>query len=124
MYELNNVGINLVNLSALNANRLPSEQPTNIVRFLFKAYNTVKKLTSKGYIDILHTFKHGLEILSNLLKLVAEERPILILGMPGLALTAIGFAVAIYTVYVFNQIRYFSIPATLIAVASRLRECN
>lgn len=64
--------------------------------------------------------KHGLEIISNLLKLVTEERPILLLGMPGLILTAIGLAAAIYTVWIFNQTRYFSIPITLIALGFTL----
>lgn len=64
--------------------------------------------------------KHGLEIISNLLKLVTEERPILLLGIPGLILTAIGLAAAIYTVWIFNQTRYFSIPITLIALGFTL----
>ena len=64
-----------------------------------------------------HPVRHATEILANLLKLVTHEKPLLLLGLPGTVLTLIGFASATYVVWVFNQTRYFSVPATLIAIA-------
>jgi len=64
-----------------------------------------------------HPVRHATEILANLLKLVTHEKPLLLLGLPGTILTLIGFASATYVVWIFNQTRYFSIPATLIAIA-------
>ena len=64
-----------------------------------------------------HPIKHGIEIISNLLKLVTEEKPIQLLGLPGIVLVLIGFIAATYTIWLFNQTRYFSVPATLIAIA-------
>jgi len=64
-----------------------------------------------------HPVRHATEILASLLKLVTHEKPLLLLGLPGTLLTLIGFASATYVVWMFNQTRYFSIPATLIAIA-------
>jgi len=64
-----------------------------------------------------HPLKHGSEILISLLELVTWERPLLLLGLPGLIVTLLGIASATYVVWVFNETRYFSIPATLIAIA-------
>jgi len=64
-----------------------------------------------------HPLKHGSEIITSLLKLVTQERPLLLLGLPGVLLTLIGIAAATYTAWMFNKTRYFSIPATLIAIA-------
>jgi len=61
--------------------------------------------------------RHATEILASLLKLVTHERPLLLLGLPGAILTLVGFASATYVVWMFNKTRYFSIPATLIAIA-------
>ena len=64
-----------------------------------------------------HPVRHATEILASLLKLITHEKPLLLLGLPGIILTLIGFASATYVVWVFNQTRYFSVPATLIAIA-------
>jgi len=64
-----------------------------------------------------HPLKHGSEILISLLELVTWERPLLLLGLPGLIVTLLGIASATYVVWVFNETRYFSIPATLMAIA-------
>ena len=64
-----------------------------------------------------HPVRHATEILASLLKLVTHERPLLLLGLPGTLLTLMGFASATYVVWMFNQTRYFSVPATLIAIA-------
>ena len=64
-----------------------------------------------------HPIRHATEILASLLKLVTLERPLLLLGLPGTTLTLLGFVSATYVIWVFNETRYFSVPATLIAIA-------
>ncbi len=64
-----------------------------------------------------HPVMHAAEILTSLLKLVTHDRPLLLLGLPGILLTLAGIASATYVVWLFNQTRYFSVPATLIAIA-------
>jgi len=64
-----------------------------------------------------HPLKHGTEIIASLLNLVTQERPLLLLGSPGILLMLIGISSAIYVAWIFNKTRYFSIPATLIALA-------
>jgi len=63
-----------------------------------------------------HPLKHGMEIIGGLLRIVIEERPLLLLGVPGTILLLIGLGAAIYVAWLFNQTRYFSIPVTLIAL--------
>ena len=63
-----------------------------------------------------HPLKHGMEIIKDLLKIVTEERPLLVLGVPGAILFLLGLGAAVYVVRLFNHTRYFSIPMTLIAL--------
>ncbi len=61
--------------------------------------------------------KHGLEIVTNLVKIITEEKPLYMLGLPGLILTIIGLFTGIYTIWIFNHTRYFSIPLTLLSMS-------
>jgi glycosyltransferase involved in cell wall biosynthesis len=64
-----------------------------------------------------HPIKHGMEIVRDLLRLVTEERPLLVLGVPGTLLFVVGLVTAVYAVWIFNHTRYFSVPLTLISIA-------
>jgi len=75
-------------------------------------YNGVHKPSKKN------PAAHGLELLSATLKLVAEDRPILFLGVPGVLLVIIGFAIGINLLLTFNETRYFSIPFALLMMFS------
>ncbi len=58
---------------------------------------------------------HGLGVLSVLVKLIAEERPLVFMGIPGLVLTIIGLFFGLRLIQLYNYERYFSIPLTLLA---------
>ena len=60
---------------------------------------------------------HASRVITRILGIIIEKHPLLYLGIPGTLLTLIGIASATYVVWVFNQTRYFSVPATLIAIA-------
>ncbi|MEN3016839.1 MAG: glycosyltransferase family 2 protein [Candidatus Methanosuratincola petrocarbonis] len=61
---------------------------------------------------------HGLELVSATLKLVAEDRPMLLLGVPGAILVVIGFAFGVNLLLTFNETRYFSVPFALLMMFS------
>ena len=65
-----------------------------------------------------HPVKHGGELISTIIKLIVEERPLLTLGLPGGILTAIGIILATYLILIFNTTRYFSIPIALITLGT------
>jgi len=57
---------------------------------------------------------HGADLISTLLRLVMEERPLAYLGLPGIGFTGIGMILGLYLLWKFNATRYFSMPlATL-----------
>ncbi|MHA1676312.1 MAG: glycosyltransferase, partial [Candidatus Njordarchaeales archaeon] len=60
---------------------------------------------------------HASRVIARIIGIVVEKHPLLYLGLPGAILTLIGILSATYAVWLFNQTRYFSIPATLIAIA-------
>jgi len=47
-------------------------------------------------------FRHGLSVLSTIIKLVVEERPLLYLGVPGALLIAVGIGFGIWTLQLFT----------------------
>ena len=64
-----------------------------------------------------HPLKHGLGVISTIIKLVVEERPLLYLGIPGAALLSLGLFFGLWTI----QLYYISEPhriATNVALAS------
>jgi len=64
-----------------------------------------------------HPLKHGLGVISTIIKLVVEERPLLYLGIPGTALLSLGLFFGLWTI----QLYYISEPhriATNVALAS------
>jgi len=57
---------------------------------------------------------HGAELLGTVLRLVVEDRPLLLLGVPGFFLTMVGVFTGGYFLWYFNTTHYFSLPLALI----------
>lgn len=75
-------------------------------------YDTGGKTSTKNPIS------HTGEVISSLIELVALRHPLKYLGIPGLILIIVGVINGAYVMSMFNQTRYFSIPFTLLAIAS------
>lgn len=61
---------------------------------------------------------HGAELIANAIRLIVEERPLLLLGLPGLVILLAGVASAALLVWDFNTTRYFSIPLAITALGA------
>jgi len=61
---------------------------------------------------------HGFELLDTVIRLIAEERPILFLAFPGTILFLIGVGFGVYFLWYYNLTRYFSVPMALVAVGA------
>lgn len=61
---------------------------------------------------------HSTEVIISLLESIAINHPLKYLGIPGIILTIIGVFFAIFVLITFNDIRYFSIPFTLVSMAT------
>jgi glycosyltransferase involved in cell wall biosynthesis len=61
---------------------------------------------------------HGAELVGMALRLIVEERPLLLLGVPGALLTVLGIGTGVYLLWYFNMTRYFSIPVALITLGA------
>jgi len=75
-------------------------------------YETGMKTSTKDPIS------HSGDVIGSLIELIALEHPLKYLGIPGFILLAIGIGYSVVVIAIFNDIRYFSIPSTLIAVTS------
>ncbi len=71
-------------------------------------YNGVGKTSTKGPMG------HGMELIGSAIKLVAEDRPLLMLGVPGMVLIGASIVLGIDLLTAFNETRYFSIPKALL----------
>lgn len=61
---------------------------------------------------------HGYGIFSTLLEHVVIRHPLKLLGIPGLVLFALGIGYSAVVISIFNDIGYFSVPSTLVALGS------
>jgi len=77
-------------------------------------YNTGGKTSTKTPIV------HVSEVLRTMLEIIAIRHPLKYMGIPGLILIIVGIAVGIFVLITFNEIRYFSIPFTLIAIGATI----
>jgi glycosyltransferase involved in cell wall biosynthesis len=75
-------------------------------------YNTGNSTSTKGPIS------HSTEVIVSLLEIIAINHPLRYLGLPGIGLMTIGIIFGIFVLVTFNEIRYFSIPFTLISMAT------
>jgi hypothetical protein len=56
----------------------------------------------------------------SLIELIALRHPLRYLGIPGMILITIGLIFGVFVIITFNDIRYFSIPFTLVSMASAI----
>jgi len=75
-------------------------------------YDTGNSTSTKGPIS------HSAEVVVSLLENIALNHPLRYLGIPGLFLMGIGVFFGINVLVTFNEIRYFSIPYTLISMST------
>jgi glycosyltransferase involved in cell wall biosynthesis len=61
---------------------------------------------------------HGAALVSSLFRLIVEERPLLYLGVPGIALTGIGMILGLILLWMLNETRYFSIPIATVTLGA------
>jgi glycosyltransferase involved in cell wall biosynthesis len=61
---------------------------------------------------------HSADVVYPLIELIALKSPLKYLGIPGVALTALGIMCTILVLVTFNSTRYFSIPWTLAGIGS------
>ena len=64
--------------------------------------------------------RHGSEVLLYLIELVSERRPLLFLGVPGLALFTVGGLSFIMVLKIFNETRQFAIGTAMLGIVSTL----
>jgi hypothetical protein len=62
--------------------------------------------------------RHGSELVGMALRLVAEDRPLLVLGLPGFVAVLFGVTAGTLLLLQFNATRIFSIPLALIAMGT------
>lgn len=74
-------------------------------------YNTGAETSTKNPIS------HSGDVIGSLLDLIAIRHPLKYLGIPGVIFLAIGIGYSVVVVSIFNEIRYFSIPSTFLALA-------
>ena len=67
-----------------------------------------------------NSLRHGSEVLLCLIELITERRPLLFVGVPGLALFTVGGASLIRVLMIFNETRQFAIGTAILGVASTL----
>ena len=58
---------------------------------------------------------HGVGVLGSIIQVIAEKRPLLFMGLPGLVLIMIGFYFGLMLLRQYNQSGYFSMPYTMLA---------
>jgi glycosyltransferase involved in cell wall biosynthesis len=67
-----------------------------------------------------HPVLHGMEIISLILKIIIEKRPLLTFGGSGFALLIISAIMTINLIKIFNDTRYFSIPLSIVTLGFSL----
>jgi glycosyltransferase involved in cell wall biosynthesis len=90
-----------------------SKKGLNIIeRKVTVIYNTGNSTSTKSPIS------HSTEVIVSLLEIIAINHPLRYLGLPGIGLITIGVIFGIFVLITFNEIRYFSIPFTLVSMAT------
>jgi len=64
--------------------------------------------------------KHGSYVFIVILRTIIERSPLLYLGLPGIAVGAVGLALTIWLLALYNTERYFSIPLAILALGGIL----
>jgi glycosyltransferase involved in cell wall biosynthesis len=75
-------------------------------------YDTGSKTSTKNPIS------HTTGVVSSLIELIALQKPLRYLGIPGIVLMIIGVIYSGVVIAMFNETRFFSVPSTLVALGS------
>ena len=75
-------------------------------------YDTGSKTSTKNPIS------HTSGVISSLIELIALQKPLRYLGIPGIVLLIIGVIYSGVVIAIFNETRFFSVPSTLVALGS------
>jgi len=75
-------------------------------------YDTGSKTSTKNPIS------HTTGVISSLIELIALQKPLRYLGIPGIVLLIIGVIYSGVVIAIFNETRFFSVPSTLVALGS------
>mgnify|MGYP002813290882 CR=1 FL=1 len=75
-------------------------------------YDTGGRTSTKNPIS------HFTIVLTSILEIITINHPLRYLGIPGILFLALGSVLSISVITIFNDTRYFSIPTTLLALAS------
>lgn len=77
-------------------------------------YNTGVETSTKNPVS------HTAEVVTSLLEVIALKHPLSYVGVPGIILLIVGIIFSIIVITIFNEIRYFSVPSTLLALGFTL----
>jgi len=69
-----------------------------------------------GRTSTKNPISHTSSVFGSLIEIVLIKHPLKYLGLPGLIILVLGIFISIYVISIFNDIRYFSIPFTLLAL--------
>jgi glycosyltransferase involved in cell wall biosynthesis len=61
----------------------------------------------------IHPIVHGAQIISTIIRLVTDEHPLLVLGVPSLILLVLSMISGLFLFYYFSYNKYFSLPFAL-----------
>ncbi len=75
-------------------------------------YDTGSKTSTKNPVS------HTTGVVSSLIELIALQKPLRYLGIPGIVLIIIGVIYSGVVIAIFNETRFFSVPSTLVALGS------
>lgn len=67
-----------------------------------------------------NSIRHGAHIVTAILKIAVEQRPLLIFGLSGLVVILLSLIPLISLITIFNDTRYFSIPLALLVLGFNL----
>jgi glycosyltransferase involved in cell wall biosynthesis len=95
-------------INAAKKNLKISEEKITVI------YNTGGKTSTKNPVS------HSGDVFSSLIEHIALRQPLKFLGIPGIIFLIIGITYSIVVATIFNEIRYFSIPSTLVALGSTM----
>ncbi|NQE46276.1 UDP-N-acetylglucosamine--dolichyl-phosphate N-acetylglucosaminyltransferase [ANME-1 cluster archaeon GoMg2] len=68
-----------------------------------------------GKTSTKNPISHGFGVLGSIIRLIAEERPLVFVGIPGLVMIFMGFFFGLKLLQLYNDSGYFSIPFTMLA---------
>ncbi|MGI0057549.1 MAG: glycosyltransferase family 2 protein [Nitrosarchaeum sp.] len=75
-------------------------------------YNTGGRTSTKNPVS------HFTIVITSIIEQIALDHPLRYLGIPGIIFLIIGIIYSVIVITIFNDVRYFSIPSTLVAIGT------